>query len=222
MSEASSPDRWFYSAMALVLAALALAGFAPTFYTRPWLPDAAPLPTAVLWHGLAGTAWVSLFAAQTLLIARRRVEWHRRLGLLGAALSVVFVASGLAVTVLLEQRHGSEPRAVLAAHLFTNVAPLALFALFSLAGIWQRGIALRHKRLMLLAAVVLLPPAIGRLFGVLDLARFNLLAYASLAFANSLYDVLVRGRPHPISLLGAILLVAIDVLTTWWLAAVRG
>jgi hypothetical protein len=108
---------------------------------------------------------------------------------------------------------------VLAPHLFTNVAPLAAFALLAGAGLWQRGVPVRHKRLMLLAAVVLSPPAIGRLFAELDLVRFNLLAYASLAFANALYDWAVRGRPHAIALGGAGALVAIDVITTRWLAA---
>ena len=59
---------------------------------------------------------------------------------------------------------------MLAAHLFTNAAPLAAFALLMAAGIWQREGRRGTRRLMLLAAVVLLPPAIGRLFGQLGLA----------------------------------------------------
>jgi hypothetical protein len=58
------------------------------------------------------------------------------------------------------------------------------------------------------------------LLGNLELDRFNLLAYACLAFANAVYDVGARGRPHAISLLGATALVAIDVTATRWLAAV--
>ena len=72
---------------------------------------------------------------------------------------------------------------------------------------------------MLLAAIVLSPPAIGRLFGQLGLTELNLVAYATLAFANAGYDWLAHGRPHAISLLGAAALVAIDAVTTAWLAS---
>jgi hypothetical protein len=154
------------------------------------------------------------------LIAAGRASSHRYLGVLGAVLSVAFVASGIAVTAGLERGHAGESNAVLAAHLFTNVAPLTAFTLFVTVALWQRGVAARHKRLMLLAAIVLAPPAIGRLFGNLGLSHLNLLAYASLAFANALYDVWARGRPHPVSLLGAAALVGIDVATTSWLDAV--
>lgn len=211
-------DRWFYTAMAFVLLALAAVGFAPTFYARP--AAAPPLAPIVLVHGLLGTAWLALFALQTALVAVARTAWHRRLGVGMAVAALAFVATGALLVARLERLHGAESASVLGAHLFTNVAPLVAFALLVAAGIWQRGAAAPHKRLMLLAAVVLAPPAIGRLFAELELARFNLLAYASLAFANSAYDWLVRGRPHVVALAGAAGLVAIDVVTSRWLAAV--
>jgi uncharacterized membrane protein YozB (DUF420 family) len=211
-------DRLFYTGMALTLLVVAVAGFASTFYRRP--ADLPPLPLVVLMHGLLGTAWLALFALQTMLVAAGSREWHRRLGTVGAGLTLLFVATGVPLVSRFEGLHGEEPLRVLAPHLFTNVAPLVAFAVLAGAGVWQRNVATRHKRFMLLAAVVLSPPAIGRLFAELDLARFNLLAYAGLAFANSLYDWIVRGRPHAITLVGAAALVAIDVITTRWLAAV--
>lgn len=212
-------DRAFYPTMALVLVALAVAGFMPTFFAR----DTAafgPLSTPALVHGATGTVWLLLFCAQAALVAARRVVWHRRLGWLGAAATVAFVASGVLVTAALERSHGAEPLAWRAPHLFTNLAPLAAFAVFAAAGVTQRANPTRHKRLMLLAAVVLAPPALGRLLERLDLTELNLLVYASLAFANALCDFAVYRRPHAISLFGAAALVAIDVVTTTWLATV--
>ena len=104
--------------------------------------------------------------------------------------------------------------------MFTNGAPLTAFALLVLAGVLQRASAARHKRLMLLAAVVLLPPAIGRLFAAFDIAHLNLVVYAAFAFASAGYDWLAYGRPHAVSLQGAAALVALDVATTAWLSAV--
>jgi hypothetical protein len=73
---------------------------------------------------------------------------------------------------------------------------------------------------MLLAAVVLAPPAIGRWLAPLGVPELNLFAYAVLAFANAGFDWLAHGRPHAVSLLGATTLVAVDLATTAWLAAV--
>jgi hypothetical protein len=210
-------DRLFYTGMALTLLAIAAAGFAPTFYRRP--AELPALPLVVLTHGLLGTAWLALFALQTALVAVRSLEWHSFVGVLGAGLALLFVVTGAPLVARFESLHGDEPLRVLAPHLFTNVAPLVAFAVLTGAGLWQRKVASHHKRLMLLAAVVLSPPAIGRLFAELDLVRFNLLAYAGLAFANALYDWIVRGRPHAIALVGATALVTIDVITTRWLAA---
>ena len=149
-------EHTFYVSAALVLLALVAAGFAPTFFARD-VSVLGPLPSAVLVHGIAGTAWLLLFATQVALVATRWVVWHRRLGLVAAAVAVVFVASGAVVIVNLERSHGAEPLTWRAPHLFTNVAPLTSFVLLVAAGIWQRATAARHKRLMLLAAVVLAP-----------------------------------------------------------------
>ena len=72
---------------------------------------------------------------------------------------------------------------------------------------------------MLLAAVVLLPPAIGRLFGPLGLAELSLAAYAG-ARVRERGLRLARAWPSARDLAaGAAVLVAIDAVTTAWLAA---
>jgi hypothetical protein len=204
--------------MALALVVLIVTGFAPTFFARSAAAPALALP--VLVHGVLGTAWVVLFATQTVLIAADRTNWHRRLGWAGAAVTAAFVATGAVVIADLERSHGAESLSWRAAHVFTNAAPLTIFALLVCAGVWRRNDAAPHKRLMLLAAIVLLPPAIGRLFGRLDLADFNLAAYASFAVANTLYDWIAYRRLHVVSWAGALVLVAVDVTTTTWLAAI--
>jgi hypothetical protein len=213
-------DRKFYPVMATVIAVLVLAGFTPSFYARGWSGEALPLATPIVLHGIAGTLFVAVFAAQSWLIAAGREPLHRKLGVAAAVLAVLFVLSGIRVTVNLEQSHGGESARVLAAHVWTNAAPLAAFAVLVTAGIWQRRVGARHKRLLLLAAIVLLPPATGRLLGPLELAWLNLPVYVCAAAANPVYDLLTRGRPHAWSLLPALALVAIDGVTTAWLAAV--
>ena len=172
-------------------------------------------------HGVAGTAFVLVFAVQAWLIAAGREAWHRNLGVAGALLAAAFVLSGAAVTVESRARATSGSRRVCSRpHLWTNAAPLTAFALLARRGIWQRRVPARHKRLMLLAAVVLLPPATGRLFGPLDLAWLNLPCMSARPRRTPSMTSSTRGRPHALSVWPAAALVAIDVTTTWWLAAV--
>ena len=214
-------DRKFYAGMAVVLAALVFAGFAPTFYLRDALYAGDALPMRVQLHGLFGTAWVVLFLAQTLLIAGSRRDWHRRLGVLGAAVAAAFAVSGALVIAGFERTHSGESFETLAAHVFTNAAPLTAFTVLACAGIWQRRIADRHKRLILLATVVLLPAAVARLFAFLGVsASLNFPVYALLVSANGVYDLIQWHRIHRVSLFGAAALIAIDLATTAWLARV--
>jgi hypothetical protein len=101
---ATSKEHAFYAAMALVLVVLVAGGFAPSFFMRD-VSIAGPVASPVLVHGIAGTAWVLLFAAQIALVATHRAASHRRAGWAGAVVTVAFVASGAAQTA-----HGARGR----------------------------------------------------------------------------------------------------------------
>jgi hypothetical protein len=219
---ASSPsDRWFYTSMAALLAAIIVVGFWPTFFGRD--PDlAGALPRLLLAHGLFASAWLVLFNVQAWLIGARAPGAHRRVGVAGMALVVGMLAIGALVIAHLELSHGRESFEVLSAHVFANAAPLSAFGLLALAGVWQRKTAARHKRLMLLATVVLTPAALGRWLAGLGLETLNLPVYAALAFANAVYDRWTYGRAHAIALWGALALVTLDLTTSVWLEAVGG
>ena len=60
--------RRFYTGMALAIALTVFAGFAPTYYLRPWF-QSTPLGGLVHLHGLVFTGWVLLFLVQSTLIA---------------------------------------------------------------------------------------------------------------------------------------------------------
>ena len=221
MPEFSSPhDRWFYSGMATLLAAVIFAGFVPTFFARGAFLDLPPLPAVALLHGIAGTLWLALFVAQAWLVTADRRDWHRRLGVLGAVLAAVFVTSAAGVIMNLERGHLFDTVGALAAHVYANGAPTAAFGVLVAAGIWQRRVAARHKRFMLLAAIALLPPGTGRLFGYLDLSFLNVPVYLCVLFLNTLYDACVYQRVHAVSWIGGVALVAIEISSDAWLDAI--
>jgi len=214
----SANDRWFYSGTATLLASVIFAGFAPTFFARS--ADLAPLQIVALVHGVAGTSWLALFVVQAWLVTADRRALHRRLGVLGAALAAVFVLSAGGVIANVERGHVYDTAGTLAAHAFANGAPTAAFGVLVALGIWQRQTPARHKRLMLLAAIALLPPGTGRLFGHFDLSSWNVPVYFCALFLNAAYDGIVYRRVHPVSWIGALALVAIEIGTDWWLAVI--
>ena len=221
MPKFSSPrDRWFYSGMATLLAGVIFAGFVPTFFARGAFFSLPPLPPLALLHGIAGTLWLALLVAQAWLVTANRRELHRWLGVLGALLAALFVLGGAGVITNLEHGHVYDSAGTLAAHVYANGAPTVAFGVLVAAGIWQRRVAARHKRFMLLAAIALLPPGTGRLFGYLGLSFLNVPVYLCVLFFNTLYDAFVYRRVHPVSWIGGVALAAIEISTDRWLEAI--
>jgi hypothetical protein len=159
----------FYPLIALVLTAFVVIGFSRTFYLR-FLFDLPPMRLVMLLHGLAFTAWLALFVAQTQLIAAHRVDLHMKLGISGVLLAVVVVATSLAAmcvsaaTPRISQLGLTSPQA--------SIVPLVAtlqFAVLVTAGVALRRRAGLHKRFMLLALISALSPAAARLIGLLSL-----------------------------------------------------
>jgi hypothetical protein len=56
-------------------------------------------------HAIVAAAWLLVFLAQATLVATGRTTIHRRLGIVGAVLTVVFVVVGY-FTIIEEARRG--------------------------------------------------------------------------------------------------------------------
>ncbi|MEO8275738.1 MAG: hypothetical protein ABI639_05930 [Thermoanaerobaculia bacterium] len=201
----------FFSGMAIGILAVALIGFARTYFLRPLLPVPTPvlpsLTPLIHIHGALFTLWVFLFVAQTLLIGRKRIGLHRTLGFasLGLALAMVVVGTITAIHSVARgiAPFGMDPRRFLAIPL----AAIYLFAGFYIAGFVKRRNAQSHKRLMLLATIALLPPAIARWVLLLGLGPPFILAFATLLLVPLVvWDWKTRGRLHPVTLWGGGLL----------------
>src|SRR5450631_2047473 len=88
--------RWFYVGMALMMIATSIAGFLPAIIDPA--TRRAPLTPLAEVHGIVFFMWLLLYLAQSLLIANRRVDLHRRLGLAGVGLLAVMIPLGFTAT----------------------------------------------------------------------------------------------------------------------------
>jgi uncharacterized membrane protein YozB (DUF420 family) len=207
-----SRDRWFFTGMAVAAALTVFIGFARTYYLRDvFLGDvgAPPLPTLVHVHGVVSTCWILLFLTQASLIAGKRTDIHRRLGVGGAVLAVTMLVVGYLTAIEGARRGvtppgGPPPLAFLSVPLGTILA----FAILAAAGISQRHRSETHKRLMLLATIAVLTPAlarIGRLIGT-DGPPVAIGGTCAFVLFCMLYDRRAHGRVHPAFLWGGIFL----------------
>ena len=218
-------DRLFFTAMALAGLLTLLAGFAPTYFLRSAaLPPMTPLYHV---HGVLFTAWIVLFLIQTVLVAGRRTDIHRRVGIAGAGLAAAVVVMGVAVSIETLRRGGGTHIATPpSAFLAIPIGDMITFAILVASAVYLRRRPDAHKRLMLLATISILTAAIARL-----LAQFNagvplgfFLGTDAFVLAVVLYDLGSLGRVHPATLWGGLLIAAFKPLlflasgTSAWLA----
>lgn len=190
-----------YVVMALVIAGLTFAGFARTYYLKA-LFGAPPLPSLTHVHGLAFTAWVLLLVAQTTLVGRERIDWHRRLGWAGVGLAATMIVLGVMMAVATARRDIAAGRAHEAMAFFIlPLGDMVGFAALVVLAVYERARPAYHRRLMLLATLAILIAPIGRLPGFTTTGAVVVNFIAVLAVVP-LYEWWTRGKPHPLSLWG--------------------
>jgi hypothetical protein len=212
-------------ALALAMTATVLAGFRP-FYAGLF-EGAAPGHWLIGLHAAVFSLWLVLLLAQVSLVALRRVDLHRRLGMAGVGLGLLVFATGIAITVVgpvLAVEAGRMTFDEAAGFLILPIGDMALFAGFFAAGIAQRRRPEIHKRLMILAAIALVFPAAARIGGE-SLALALAIWLLPLAIAM-LHEWSSARRISPVYLAGAAILLLAFARIAWmdapsWLAIGR-
>lgn len=118
-------------------------------------------PIIVHVHAVVFTGWLVLFTAQMTLIRAGRVDLHKRLGLVGAALAAVMVVLGPATAIVVDAiRYAatSAPPSFLPVQLTNTIG----FAGLTAAALLLRGTPSAHKRLMLLSLMYISAPGFNR------------------------------------------------------------
>ena len=153
----------FFCAMALLILGTVVTGFARTYYMAGVFH--AHLPSLIVHiHGAVYSLWILLFIAQTLLITGGRLNWHRRAGMFGAGLAASMVILGLMVATDSLARGFVPPGSNFNPQSF-YVIPILSTVVFCILVIWAlraRSDGPAHKRLILIATISLLAPAVDR------------------------------------------------------------
>lgn len=240
-----SEGRWFYLAMAGACAFIAFAGFIPTYWA-PLLAGTLEVPFVRHVHAAMFFAWTLFFMMQAGLVARGQTRLHRRTGRVGVMLATGMVVSGVmaaagSLELATAAGHGAAARAFMVVPL-SGIAFFAVLVGIAIANVRRPDV---HKRLLLVANIVILDAAMARLFlvalqpmggGVPPVAVTlpPALAIDLLILAAIAYDWKSRGRPHPAYLYAGFAALAMQVFrlpvsetSVWlafahWFAAVMG
>ncbi|MEA3264515.1 MAG: hypothetical protein U9R07_13635 [Pseudomonadota bacterium] len=228
MNEQASRRRSsFFANGALVIAGLVLLSFAGTYFV-PMATKGESYTLLRHLHGLTFFAWVALYVIQTRLVLTGGIRLHRELGIAGVAIAGAMLPLGIwmAQAAGFERMGRGAPQPFETS--FYNLADMTLFSLAFGAAIYAASRHVEwHRRLMFIAALNLLGPAISRLTPLLplpfpwaDMAP-SVLA-DTLLIALAIHDRRQLGRIHPATALAALLLVPFHVIdpfivkSAWW------
>ena len=222
----------FFFGMSALLLTLVLVGFAPTLYLRAFF-DVPPIRSHLYVHGVIVTSWFVWLLVQTTLVKTRRTADHRRLGVIGAALGFATVGAGLLATlnapsgitaaglsldadisaVGVEGLGAGDPIiARISGGVWGNLGSVLAFLVLLVAAIRLRTRPDSHKRLMLIASIAIMAPALGRIsrWPIIggEQGPFVPIVLVSLLLALIGYDLLSTRRIQRATLLGGACAVA--------------
>ena len=206
-----------YFLYALIVSAIMFAGFAKNFYLRAWI-GTRPITAMVHVHGWFMTAWVVLFLTQTLLIAKRRSDLHRKLGIAGVLLAFVVVVLGIYTISNSIFRQHPDANLRLFSLLFVafDGISLLLFGGLVMAALRARLRPQVHKRLMLMAMLSLLTPAYGRFvayFTHVGIEAIVLGLMSATVLSCIAIDAVLHRRLHPTLAWCGAIVIAVNILT---------
>jgi len=202
------PSFFFVGHMGLLL--VVLLGFSPSFYLRAAFHHSSRLTTLLYAHGAVLTFWFLLTVLQGWLIRTQHPRLHQRLGYFAVGYAAIVILFGVLANLKMISEIDS-PSDGANVVVWGNFFTLVMFAAFVSLAFVFRGKPQAHKRLMLLASMSIVGPALARLprwpifAGGFEAGRNCAIAGLLIMFALLLaYDVCTRKRPHPASWIGMV------------------
>jgi hypothetical protein len=193
--------------MSLAFALSVFIGFAPTYFLKGYFggPSLTPL---VHFHGLVFSGWILLLVIQTALVAGRRVDLHRRLGVVGVVLAAMIPIVALTAAIASARRNFAANPVEALTFLVLPFGDVLVFLTLAGAAFYYRRRPETHKRLMLLATIGILDAAVARWpLEVIQTSSFAFFVVTDLfLLPGVIYDLAARRRVHRAYVWGGLLI----------------
>jgi hypothetical protein len=208
--------RYFFVVMAIVFPILAVLGFTPSYMMV--YSGAVTLHWFAHVHGAIMSSWLLVFLVQSVLVVKGELKYHRRLGLLSVGLGVMVWLCMISASIRGRLAYYFPVEDDVWDVLLIELYASSLFALFFTWGILVRKDAAAHKRLILLATIIIMTAAVDRiqfLPGAGTMLKFVYLD--ALLIPLFIYDLVTLKRIHKITVIGfaSFVVLQISVRILW-------
>jgi len=195
---AQQSERNFFRIMAIIMAAIIVAGFATNLALGR---STFAVPAVYHIHAFIFFSWVALYVAQNWLIAANNVKLHIRLGMLAYGWAPLMVIMGFVIMITSLRRSGAPFFFDQNEFMFSNSLLLVLFCALVIVALRRRRYSGWHRRLMFTAMSILTGPGLGRLLPtpLLMPHAWRILILVTLLFPaiGMIADKRRHGRVHP-------------------------
>jgi len=192
-------DRRFYLFITILTAALVFVGFARTFFLNSFFAK-LQLPSLWVIHGVVFSSWIVILVVQSVLISAKQTRIHKKLGYASMAVVALMAYLGFEMSRQAAQRSFTPPGGPPPTTFFAfQLLGLFVFAAFIGAGYLFRNRAETHKRLMVSGTVLILTPAVARIFLLFSTNLVIIKAFGlqlAVLLACMAYDYVTRKRLH--------------------------
>lgn len=215
--KANKSELTFFTAIAVLGIIAILVGFLKTFIL-PIISGTKTWPLAIYVHASFVFGWVLVFLTQSLLIQNKKYKTHIIIGRWGA-----FIALGAAISIIpaalyqveRELKEGLGQTAI--SPIVGSLASATMFLTLVTLGVVYRKKSQIHKRLMLLATILLIWPAWFRWRHYFPSVErpdiwFAAVLADSLFIVAFIWDWLKNKRIHPVLLSGGLFIIAENVM----------
>lgn len=228
-------ENYFFFIYALVLLSIVLLGFAPSLFLR-FAFETPPIPLYLHLHGAILTGWFIWLVAQAWLIRIKNPILHRKLGYFAATYGLAVLMGGLMASLNSVSR-GLGIGATLDTNIadinpamgagitylifisdvvWANIIAVSTFAILLCSAVIFRAQSEVHKRLILIATVSILEPALARISRIEILGGeqgpFIHSALLILLAAIIIYDLVTLKKVHKATLAAIIFAITLNRL----------
>ncbi len=213
-------DRNYFLILVILCWTAILVGFIPDIFDH-FLGNHIAWAWVVHAHAAAYVGWMALLTTQMTLIRTRHVSLHKKLGIAGLCLIVAMAILGPWAAFTMDHRHLGTPDSD-PPFLILQLGTVLNFTIAALTALAFRRDPASHKRLILIATILIAAPAgFGRWIGPsIDRAMpHSILSFYIEVFLIGdlmllsifLYDWLTRGRLNPATTRAIPLAIAIEL-----------
>lgn len=190
--------KYYFQTVSILLLFLSLIAFSDNLITD--VRQESNSDPKFIVHGLIMFAWFILLVIQANFIRKGDYKAHMKWGKAGMICAVGVFLSTVYVFVAVYESWEAMPYLVKANRFFM----LSFAVLIALAYRYRKN-GVKHKRLILLASILILEPILSRVSGRLHIDHWELfivLVWNSLFISLFVYDWLTLKKIHPISWVG--------------------